>query len=1356
METKVYGSITITDVADGKSIRIENSSSFFKYKSDGTPYDDQSATLILHGSNVDVSNPEWSAFGVPLPEGNPITITTEYLDEWINIYPITSSARWRGFCYGRGYWVFGDTTGRIVCTQDGINWSEQIVSSGGVITGMAYAHNLFVAVDSVGNIWVSSQPDGQWDNVLSVNGGNFSAIATNGTGFVVAGEGNAYSADGTTWSLSDSISSAPKLTAICFGNGQYCAAGTQGEIFASADGKTWEAKDSVPNAFDIRGVGYVGNKYVVGGKYGNMAYSDDMTNWQLCEINRESDSDMAYVRAICSAYGTIYAVGYLSDGTGEVWTSSDGIRWDCAYASDKRLWVIVGAEGKVIIGGDNRSVYLAPRDSLTITAKVDGMTDTTTISSIYDAPSESSKTILYYVSASDKVPPEISDSSMASGYWKSEFPTTWTSNDYIWTTTKTEWTDGNVTYSPNPPTLISQIQAATMSAQLSGMSLSDWCVANNVTIIDGSTIVTGSIEADRLNVSQLSAITANLGVVNSGNIQSPGYMEPVVWGSTGGGRATPTSEGLNITISDEYCTVNGIGSCTDTEMVIPETYEGKPVRHIGERAFQNCNNLKSVTIPDSVITIGSTAFAACEQLTKVTIGEGVTSIGVNAFDRCVKLKELFFNAKKCNSIGNNRSPFTVCGRDSGGFRVTFGEGIAEIPAYLFRAYISGDTAVLAHVKEAIIPDSVISVGAEAFRRCDDLTMVYYKGDSTAWDEITIEDSNSELTNAARYYYSETEPSEEGNYWCYEAGFKISCDDDNMIDSKYFKVTQSGEVTATAGNIGGCAIENGQLKVNELSTLSYNLGVVTAGSIQSEDYDDLVAVWGETESNDESEELFPSQGLAYKINEDGQTCTITGIGTCQDTVLVIPEDIDGYEVTVIGDKAFENPILGVFFKNVNNLISVVIPDSVTTIGNYAFVDCYSLTSVVIGSGVTSIGSFAFSGCYKLVEVINKSSHITVEQGGNTHGRIGEYAEFIYNSDDNFEGTNLTITEDGFVTYQKKDGGVVLAAYVGDKANIIIPGTVTEIRENAFIVCINLKSVAIPDTVITIGSVAFSACFSLTSIIIGSGVISIGESAFNSCNSLSKIYYRGDSNDWDRISIASDNNDKLTQATRYYYSATKPVDDGNYWYYKNNGFKISCNDECMIRSPNFTVMQNGQIFADNVELNGKINAEEGSIGNWVINKDGRLHSTDEQVGLNGNNATNGSVFWATDNFRVTNDGTLTAKCAKFGTENSSWKIYANTTFKNANNEEIYTGPALYGNLDAVVDGAQTYCYITPRGLYFDLRGYLEPGASYLWNISWVELVNRLDRIPILDDNKTMLANAIAGLNTRIKAIEDELGI
>ena len=70
-------------------------------------------------------------------------------------------------------------------------------------------------------------------------------------------------------------------------------------------------------------------------------------------------------------------------------------------------------------------------------------------------------------------------------------------------------------------------------------------------------------------------------------------------------------------------------------------------------------------------------------------------------------------------------------------------------------------------------------------------------------------------------------------------------------------------------------------------------------------------------------------------------------------------------------------------------------------------------------------------------------------------------------------------------------------------------------------------------------------------IGNSVTSIGSEAFSRCTWLDIIYYQGTADDWNKIDINNSGNDKLTSATRYYYSETKPTESGNFWHYNDNG-------------------------------------------------------------------------------------------------------------------------------------------------------------------------------------------------------------
>ena len=105
--------------------------------------------------------------------------------------------------------------------------------------------------------------------------------------------------------------------------------------------------------------------------------------------------------------------------------------------------------------------------------------------------------------------------------------------------------------------------------------------------------------------------------------------------------------------------------------------------------------------------------------------------------------------------------------------------------------------------------------------------------------------------------------------------------------------------------------------------------------------------------------FASIGLVYTLSDDGTYYSVSGIGNCKDTDIFIPLMHNGLPVKEIASLAF---------YDCDSLISVVIPDSVTSIGDWVFAYCYSLISVVIPDSVTSIGKYAFAYCDRLTSVV----------------------------------------------------------------------------------------------------------------------------------------------------------------------------------------------------------------------------------------------------------------------------------------------------------------------------------------------------------------------------------------------------
>ena len=184
----------------------------------------------------------------------------------------------------------------------------------------------------------------------------------------------------------------------------------------------------------------------------------------------------------------------------------------------------------------------------------------------------------------------------------------------------------------------------------------------------------------------------------------------------------------------------------------------------------------------------------------------------------------------------------------------------------------------------------------------------------------------------------------------------------------------------------------------------------------------------------------------------------------DTDLVIPSTINNKPVTAIGDNAF---------FDLRSLNSVVIPDGVTSIGSLAFNCCAGLTSVVIPASVTRIAESAFSSCddIRSVYISDISAWCEIEFEDRRANPLFSESKLYLNGE--------LVTE------------------------LVIPGSVTSIGDNAFIGCSGITSIVIPDSVTSIGSSAFEACYHLVSVEISDSVTSIGTSAFASCKRLENI-------------------------------------------------------------------------------------------------------------------------------------------------------------------------------------------------------------------------------------------------------------
>ena len=206
-----------------------------------------------------------------------------------------------------------------------------------------------------------------------------------------------------------------------------------------------------------------------------------------------------------------------------------------------------------------------------------------------------------------------------------------------------------------------------------------------------------------------------------------------------------------------------------------------------------------------------------------------------------------------------------------------------------------------------------------------------------------------------------------------------------------------------------------------------------------------------------------------------------------------------------------------FYGCNRLESVILPNTISTIGVHAFDGCNSLSSINIPNTVTSIGEGTFSFCRGLTSVMIPNSVTSIGDAAfyycssltsvtipNSVTSIGERA---FASCSSMISIDIADSNPNYCSVEgvifNKEKSTLIQYPGGKQGDYIIPTSVTSIENSAFRDCSGLTSVTIPNSVIGIGSYAFSGCSGLTSVSLPNSVTSIGSRAFEGCSSLTSV-------------------------------------------------------------------------------------------------------------------------------------------------------------------------------------------------------------------------------------------------------------
>ena len=539
---------------------------------------------------------------------------------------------------------------------------------------------------------------------------------------------------------------------------------------------------------------------------------------------------------------------------------------------------------------------------------------------------------------------------------------------------------------------------------------------------------------------------------------SPGsrYFNPAGVGSyfdAGAGAGGAIVPIYTYTLDDaNRATITGY-SGNATALYIPDEIDGHEVVAIGDRAFQNRTDLRTVMIPDSVTEIEAYSFNNCTNLSNVTLSKSLKYMGGRAFGSCEKITQIEI-PKSLDNCGNSgyasyHGPFGAC---SGLKKITFEEGATEVSNGLFR----GCTGL----EEINIPDGVTKIESSSFEDCINLV------------SVNISDSVIKIENEAFAGCEKIESI-------------------NIPDS----VTEIGERT-----FANCSkLSNVKLSKN----LEY-MGGRAFGSCEKITQIEIPKSLDNCGNSGYASYHGPfgaCSGLKKITFEEGTTEISSGLfrGCTGLEEINIPNS-----VTEIESSSFEDCI---------NLVSVNIPDSVIKIGNEAFAGCEKIESINIPDSVTEIGERTFANCSKLSNV--KLSKNLEYMGGRAFGSCEKITQIeIPKSLDNCgnsgyasyhgpfgacSGLKKIIFEEG----TKEISNNLFRGCTGLE-EISIPASVIKIERYTFADCTNLKNVYFSNGVKNVENNAFTNCTSLTKVNIPDTVDSIGNSAFSGCTNLVEVH------------------------------------------------------------------------------------------------------------------------------------------------------------------------------------------------------------------------------------------------------------
>ncbi len=496
------------------------------------------------------------------------------------------------------------------------------------------------------------------------------------------------------------------------------------------------------------------------------------------------------------------------------------------------------------------------------------------------------------------------------------------------------------------------------------------------------------------------------------------------------------------------------------EVTLPHSIE-----RIGEDAFAYCAHLKTVNFADggSLKNIGAGAFSSCVKLETIDLPATVAEIGYTAFSYCTNLKTVTFG-QGCQMTAIGDQAFSECISLT---EIDLPSGLSYIEYGMFRG--------CEKLSRVSIPEGVWYIREEAFEGCkslksielpDSMSNIKSAFSGSGIEEVIISEGNTHLTVEKDAIY-------------------------NYDKSKIYHIFDNVKTFTVPNTVIDFSFENN----------------TSIESIYFEDGSTITVI---------PQTAFNS---CTNLKYIELPATVTSIETCAFmnthslSEIYLPDSISNISQWAFGGSGLK---------------SLTIPKGLKTVGKEAFSDIQNLLTLVIPETVELIEDEAFVRTN--IQTIINASELELTFGSTEHGRVAETATIIVDKNGNRTVNSIyleepySLTEDNFL-FEKADNGYRLIAYLGDEetvtlprdymgmpyemyyirgvTNVIIPEGITSVSTYAFRECITLRNVLLPSGITNIGPQAFLYCINLESINIPDGTLYIGMDAFWLCESLYNI-------------------------------------------------------------------------------------------------------------------------------------------------------------------------------------------------------------------------------------------------------------